>query len=113
MSPVGSGVAELASMACLSRVVAVCRVLAEGRYRWALLGSNQRPPACRAGALPTELSARDRNVSAEPRLRNRGRRRLHNRWLLREGAPSSQRDLEGLKTVVPGLPARGGLELLG
>ncbi len=26
--------------------------------RWALLGSNQRPPACRAGALPTELSAR-------------------------------------------------------
>ena len=26
--------------------------------RWAVLGSNQRPPACRAGALPTELTAR-------------------------------------------------------
>ncbi len=25
---------------------------------WAVLGSNQRPPACRAGALPTELTAR-------------------------------------------------------
>lgn len=24
---------------------------------WALLGSNQRPLACRASALPTELSA--------------------------------------------------------
>src|SRR5205823_14037865 len=24
---------------------------------WAVLGSNQRPPACRAGALPTELTA--------------------------------------------------------
>jgi hypothetical protein len=27
--------------------------------RWAVLGSNQRPPACRAGALPTELTARE------------------------------------------------------
>src|SRR3954469_21821535 len=25
----------------------------------AVLGSNQRPPACRAGALPTELTARE------------------------------------------------------
>src|SRR5689334_12895676 len=29
----------------------------------AVLGSNQRPPACRAGALPTELTARE---SAKP-----------------------------------------------
>jgi hypothetical protein len=27
------------------------------RRKWAVLGSNQRPPACRAGALPTELTA--------------------------------------------------------
>src|SRR5919197_5083076 len=25
---------------------------------WAVPGSNQRPPACKAGALPTELTAR-------------------------------------------------------
>jgi hypothetical protein len=25
--------------------------------RWAVPGSNQRPPACKAGALPTELTA--------------------------------------------------------
>src|SRR5215204_6418097 len=25
---------------------------------WAVLGSNQRPPACKAGALPAELTAR-------------------------------------------------------
>jgi hypothetical protein len=28
------------------------------RGLWAVLGSNQRPPACRAGALPAELTAR-------------------------------------------------------
>src|SRR5215211_2121488 len=27
------------------------------RAGWAVLGSNQRPPACKAGALPTELTA--------------------------------------------------------
>ena len=27
---------------------------------WAVLGSNQRPPACKAGALPAELTARGR-----------------------------------------------------
>ena len=26
--------------------------------KWAVLGSNQRPPACKAGALPAELTAR-------------------------------------------------------
>ena len=31
---------------------------------WAQLGSNQRPPACRAGALPTELCAREGDISA-------------------------------------------------
>jgi hypothetical protein len=30
--------------------------------RWAVPGSNQRPPACKAGALPTELTARTRIV---------------------------------------------------
>ena len=29
---------------------------------WAVPGSNQRPPACKAGALPTELTARRRSV---------------------------------------------------
>ena len=33
----------------------------QGFYEWAVLGSNQRPPACRAGALPTELTARARD----------------------------------------------------
>ena len=27
-------------------------------FEWAVPGSNQRPPACKAGALPTELTAR-------------------------------------------------------
>ena len=27
------------------------------RRRWAVTGSNRRPPACKAGALPTELTA--------------------------------------------------------
>ena len=30
--------------------------------RWAVPGSNQRPPACKAGALPTELTARRRLI---------------------------------------------------
>ena len=34
--------------------------------KWAVLGSNQRPPACRAGALPTELTARVRAASRPP-----------------------------------------------
>ena len=29
------------------------------RRRWAVQGSNLRPPACKAGALPAELTARD------------------------------------------------------
>ncbi len=33
------------------------RLVAQYLLRWAVLGSNQRPPACRAGALPTELTA--------------------------------------------------------
>jgi len=32
--------------------------LAAGSGEWAVPGSNQRPPACKAGALPTELTAR-------------------------------------------------------
>ena len=29
-----------------------------GFSRWAVTGSNRRPPACKAGALPAELTAR-------------------------------------------------------
>ena len=32
--------------------------------RWAVTGSNRRPPACKAGALPAELTARDRLIIA-------------------------------------------------
>src|SRR5437868_10211380 len=32
--------------------------------RWSLPGSNRRPPACKAGALPTELRPRARNGRA-------------------------------------------------
>ena len=28
-----------------------------GAWQWAVTGSNRRPPACKAGALPTELTA--------------------------------------------------------
>src|SRR5207249_10767577 len=41
------------------------------RERWAVPGSNQRPPACKAGALPAELTARPRRV-AQTRERRRG-----------------------------------------
>src|SRR5262245_26643996 len=34
--------------------------------RWALRGSNPRPSPCKGDALPTELSARFRGVSARP-----------------------------------------------
>ena len=35
--------------------------------RWAMLGSNQRPPPCRDGALPAELIAREElNVPGSP-----------------------------------------------
>jgi hypothetical protein len=30
----------------------------QGYLRWAVTGSNRRPPACKAGALPAELTAR-------------------------------------------------------
>jgi hypothetical protein len=30
----------------------------QGLSRWAVTGSNRRPPACKAGALPAELTAR-------------------------------------------------------
>src|SRR5512134_3850041 len=35
--------------------------------RWAVLGSNQRPPACKAGALPAELTAPCSPESTPPR----------------------------------------------
>jgi hypothetical protein len=33
---------------------------ASGRHWWSWTGSNRRPPACKAGALPTELQPRGR-----------------------------------------------------
>ena len=35
--------------------------------RWAVPGSNQRPPACKAGALPTELTAQRPTWRASPK----------------------------------------------
>ena len=35
---------------------------------WAVLGSNQRPPACKAGALPAELTAQVPPAGFEPAL---------------------------------------------
>src|SRR3954468_12509022 len=43
--------------------VAIWRELMGSPYRWAQLGSNQRPPPCRGGALPTELCARGEKSS--------------------------------------------------
>src|ERR1700737_3494935 len=42
-----------------------------GSCGWAMLGSNQRPPPCRGGALPAELIARRR--SRVPALRRYAR----------------------------------------
>ena len=36
--------------------------------RWSVPGSNRRPPACKAGALPTELTPRGANSSGIPGL---------------------------------------------
>ena len=51
----------------------------DGNHRWwSQTGSNRRPPACKAGALPTELWPRARwlaNRSSLPRLRPHGLRR--------------------------------------
>jgi hypothetical protein len=38
---------------------------------WAMLGSNQRPPPCRDGALPAELIARER-INVPTRTQGRG-----------------------------------------
>jgi hypothetical protein len=56
---VGEGRLELPTCA-LSRRCSATALLAQNRtYRWwALLDSDQRHPACRAGTLPTELNAR-------------------------------------------------------
>src|SRR5207248_4924215 len=40
--------------------------LAHCQVQWAVLGSNQRPPACKAGALPAELTARDPHYGVTP-----------------------------------------------
>src|SRR5256885_5244391 len=41
-------------------------LLAAGSGEWAVPGSNQRPPACKAGALPTELTALGPSLPAQP-----------------------------------------------
>ena len=38
-----------------------------GACKWAVTGSNRRPPACKAGALPTELTARLTHCGSRPR----------------------------------------------
>src|SRR5262249_28966788 len=38
---------------------------------WSMLDSNQRPPACEAGALPTELIDRDEKLTPQPTAVNR------------------------------------------
>ena len=40
--------------------------------QWAVLGSNQRPPACKAGALPAELTARVHPYAEPYRRRHSG-----------------------------------------
>ena len=39
-------------------------VAAQRRVQWARLGSNQRPPACEAGALPLSYAPRETKSSA-------------------------------------------------
>src|SRR5207248_3829152 len=39
-------------------------------HRWAVTGSNRRPPACKAGALPAELTARVRGPTKAPTAGN-------------------------------------------
>jgi hypothetical protein len=43
-----------ARLACAMFVSLVGRALVQGRW-WSQAGSNRRPPACKAGALPAEL----------------------------------------------------------
>src|SRR5690242_6973284 len=40
------------------RTVPTTACSAASALRWAVTGSNRRPPACKAGALPAELTAR-------------------------------------------------------
>ena len=54
--PVGSGRKALLS-SWISRTAAIC----PRREWWSLSGSNRRPPACKAGALPAELKPRSRS----------------------------------------------------
>src|SRR5579864_7316025 len=48
-------------------------------YTWAVTGSNRRPPACKAGALPAELTARRaaHRATAQARLRRYASAALH------------------------------------
>lgn len=51
------------------------RSLGSGQYKWAMLGSNQRPPPCRGGALPAELIALGKElVKAYQWMKKLGRR---------------------------------------
>ena len=67
--------------------------------QWAVLGSNQRPPPCRGGALPAELTARGAENSARIRSGN-----------AQASAPEHRK--QALDRVI-GLPRVGGRALRG
>jgi hypothetical protein len=55
--------AAMTSAPRLCRISAVCPPTSE--IWWRQTGSNRRPPACKAGALPTELCPRQRSEDTE------------------------------------------------
>ena len=75
------------SAACLfGRVPAAAGLVGAGPRWWSLSGSNRRPPACKAGALPAELRPRSRP------------RRLAGRLVGREGVEPSTSRLSGVRS---------------
>jgi hypothetical protein len=70
-----------------------CRAEARGASEgwWSQTGSNRRPPACKAGALPAELWPRARsNSPSSPFGLRRATLRLHLAWL-RHAQPKAKR----------------------
>src|SRR4051812_21994805 len=53
-----SGAATAAATATAASNAAVSRQCGPCAVKWAVTGSNRRHPACKAGALPAELTAR-------------------------------------------------------
>ena len=77
-----------------------------------MLGSNQRPPACRAGALPTELTARVGPSIAAALAAGPDFGHDSARLALAERSACAHRDLERLPARVARLPAERRLHLL-